>query len=378
MNYFNNPSMIAAEALSILMDKMIITTLTAKDKTADFMVKPNGYAVGSKVDIKQYGDYTVDEFNGTVNVQNIRNSTRSMEIEKHFDVTVQIGAKEQALNFDGFSNEVLAPAMGRLAEKVDTYVGTKLLKGAGLYTSASLFGDVADMANARKAATIQQLEFTRLSLVDLTLEATLLGNTVFNQAQTGGSDAERRLREGLLGRLMGMDFWSSIAFPEFSRTAGDGTTTVDSSAGDTNLIGLSVLTVDATTGTFNAGDRINVAGCRRPLIVSTQTAATATEIPLTDPITEIIEDGAAVTVIGSGSTYDVRGVIMDDRSLATAFPLLDMPSDKPASVVTMNGVSIRLVKGYDMTTKKETMSLDLLCGAEAFDPRRITVLGDTQ
>ena len=60
--------------------------------------------------------------------------------------------------------------------------------------------------------------------------------------------------------------------------------------------------------------------------------------------------------------------------MAVAMPMLDPASDKPSSVISDDGVSIRIVQGYDMTTKTETLSMDLLVGATAYDPRRITLL----
>jgi hypothetical protein len=65
---------------------------------------------------------------------------------------------------------------------------------------------------------------------------------------------------------------------------------------------------------------------------------------------------------------------MDTSALGFAMPMLDTPSDKPSSVASSNGYSIRVVQGYDMNSKKETMSLDLLLGAVAYDPRRMTLL----
>jgi len=100
---------------------------------------------------------------------------------------------------------------------------------------------------------------------------------------------------------------------------------------------------------------------------------------LVDPITEIIANDAVITIVGGqAAVFDVHGAIFDDRSLAVAFPMLDMPGDKVTSTAANNGVSIRIVKGYDINTKKTTMSLDLLCGCFAHDPRRITILADTQ
>jgi hypothetical protein len=125
-----------------------------------------------------------------------------------------------------------------------------------------------------------------------------------------------------------------------------------------------------------AGDRIQIAGVRRPLKVAEDAAAAATSINLVDPIAEVIPDGAAVTVIGSGLTQNVLGAIFDTNALGVAFPILDLPESETAAVTGNNGVSIRIVKGYDLDTKKTTMSLDLLVGSFALDPRRITLLAD--
>ena len=376
MNAWEQVGWIAAEALNHLEDALIITQLASKDKTADFNVKPNGYAVGSTVDIRTNPVYATEEFSSAIVVQDIRSAKRQMTIEKHFDISVQMTAKEKRLDFDDFSEQVIKPAAYAIAESADAYMGQQILKGAGLYTSAETFADAADMALAKKAATFQQLAATgRFALINDILEARLLGKAYFNTYNNRGESGERVFNDGALGRAMGMEFFSSLNVPADSHTPGNGVG-VTNNTGSTNLVGLSVLTTDSSTGQFEVGDRIIVAGVRRPLIVSTQTAATSTSIPLVDPIMEIIPDGAAITTISSGAAYTVNGAIFDDSSLAFASPMLDAASDKPTSVATSNGYSMRVVQGYDMTTKKETISIDMLAGATAYDPRRITQLGD--
>nr|MDJ0827605.1 P22 phage major capsid protein family protein [Rhodobacter sp.] len=134
-NAYTNVDWIAAEALTVMSDELIISPLTARDKTADFMNEPNGYKVGDTVRIKTGPDYEAKEFTagGNVEVQSVRSSNRNIKIEKHLDVSVEIGAKEKKLNFEGFSSEVIQPAAVRLAEKCDQYVGTKILNASGLY-----------------------------------------------------------------------------------------------------------------------------------------------------------------------------------------------------------------------------------------------------
>jgi hypothetical protein len=132
-----------------------------------------------------------------------------------------------------------------------------------------------------------------------------------------------------MGKALGMNFYSTINFPTDSHTPGNGTSTTDNS-GDANKIGSTTLKINSLTGKIEAGDRIAVAGLRRPLIAAAQATATATTVTLVDPITEIVPDGAAVTVVGSGvGAALARGVIMDDSAMGFAMPMLDTPSDKP-------------------------------------------------
>lgn len=375
-NAWEQPSSIAAEALVHLEDALVITNLAATDKTSDFLVRPNGYAIGDTVKIKTRPEYVVNEFSTTIVKQDIRESIRQMAIEKHFDVSVEVTSREKALDVDSFSEQVIKPAIYSLAESCDQYVGSKILNAAGLYASDALFGAQADMAAARKAATIQQLGAGRLCLVDLDLEATLLSASYFATYNQRGDQGAAAFNAGAMGGAMGLNFYSSINFPDDTfAAAGTGTSTTDNTAGTFNAIGTSTLQIDSLTGQIEAGDRISIAGVRRPLKAAAQVLATGTAVTLVDPINEQIPDGAAVSIIGSGqSNLASRGVIMDQASLGFAMPMLDSPSDKPSSVQSSNGYSIRVVQGYDMDTKKETLSLDLLIGAEAYDPRRMTLL----
>lgn len=380
MNAWEQVDQIATEALASLQDSLVISNLAARDKTSDFNRTASGYAVGQTVRIKTRPDYEAKEFTGSTETQGIRESARSMTIEKHFDISVKITAKEKALDFESFTEQVVNPAVMRLAEKIDLYTGTKILNGAGMYASNDLLGTAADMAQARKEANWQQLNPQgRFALLNSDLEASLLGKDYFIKYDNRGSDVQTTFREAQMGRAMGFNFFSSLQFPELAHTAGTGTAVTSSTAG-VNLVGSKVLTVnsvDLSTNSILAGDRIRVAGLRRPLIVAADaTGVSTTEIQLVDPITEIVPAGAAVTVVGSGQALDVQGALFDGESLAIAMPVLDSPSDKPSFVVSDNGFSIRVVEGYDMTSKTEMMSLDVLVGAEAYDPRRITLLAD--
>jgi hypothetical protein len=380
-NIWEHPSIIAMEALRHMEDRLVIANLCARDKTAEFNKTYNGWGVGDTVAFRTHGEYTVDDYTegGNIATQNIATSTRNLTIEKHYDVSVSVTAREERLDLDSFSEQVIRPAAYKMAETVDTYIGTKIMEGQGLYTTADLFASASDIALARKAATIQQLNADRFCLVDLTTEADLLGQTWFNQSQTRGAEGLSTLRSGQMGHVMGMDFFSSIAFPESTLTVGTMICATNNTTGTKNLIGDTVLTVDTQTAskTLVIGDRLAIAGVRRPLVVASAEADTSAVISITlaHPITEVIPDDAAVTVIGSTTDVTYHGAIFDGQTLAVAMPLLDMPGDRVTATASNNGISIRIVKGYDLTTKTTTMSMDLIIGAFCLDTRKVTLLG---
>lgn len=381
-NIWEHPNVIAQEALTHLESSLIIGSRCAKDVTNEFINRANGWKKGDTVPFRTHGEYAAKEFTGTIDPQEIQTSTRSLTIEKFFDISVEVTAREEVMDLDSFSEQVIKPAMYSLGEACDIYLGTKLLQGQGLYVSDTLFESAADIALARKAAILQQLAMNRFCLVDLDLEAMLLGQTWFNQSQTRGQEGLTTLQQAQMGRTMGMDFSSSISFPTnaIAHTAGAGTAAVNNGAGGNtnNKIGDTDLVIDGgSAGLWNAGDRIKIAGVKRPVVVKTTTAALTgvTTVALSHPITELIPDNAACTVIGAGQDLTYHGVIMDDKSLAVAFPQLDLPGDKICAVASNNGVSVRIVKGYDMSTKVNTLSMDFLVGAFLLDTRRVTVLG---
>ena len=380
-NAFKQIDMLAAEALTHLEDSLVIGSVAARDLTAEFNEKPNGYAKGDTIGIKVRPDYHADEFTGTVTPQDIRESRHNLTIEKHFDITVELTAKEKALSFESFVEQVVNPASYRLAEKVDAYLGQKLTAGAhGLYTSASPLGTKADMAQARKAATIQQLGQNRLCLMGLDLEATMLGNDYISKFNDRGAMGSLAFQEASLGRAMGMEFAPSINFDETAHTNGTaGGIITNSGGGANNLVGDTALVVDGGTGVdIKAGDRLIIAGLRRPLLVASDFNSASGSIALAWPITEEIADNAAITIAGGDTTiWTPRGAIMDTNAVAIAMPLLDPAEDKPSMVLSNNGVSIRIVSGYDMMSKKSTMSFDCLVGGKVHDGRRVTLLGQT-
>lgn len=374
---FVNVNTIASESLMQLENELVALRLAYRDKTADFG-KVGGYAVGESVTVKTRPAYETDEFSGTIQTQDIRQSSTTFAIEKLLDISIPWTSREASMSIDSLSEDVIIPAMQSLAQKLDTHLLSKAWEGRGQYFSANLLQNSADIALARREANRQQMPRAgRIGLVNGDIEAAMLGTDAFNRFDARESAGVDALTNANLGRLMGIDWMSSENFTDETHTPGDGTTsTVASPTATENVIGATALTVAATSGTFEAGDRIYVAGMYRPMIVASQVNAGATSIPLSHQIDEIVPASAAVTVVSTGATATAKsGIIFTPDAFAYAMPPLDLPGDKVAAVMSANGMSIRVVQGYNQETKTNTMSFDCLIGAKCYDPRKVTVLG---
>lgn len=392
-NSFQNVDLISATALSYLDEELIIKPLCSTDLSAEYNSRPNGYKVGDTIRFQVDPVYEAKVFDerlsdGTwprndskaIAPQDIRTSTRSLMIEQHLDVSVTVSDRERAMHFDEFSTKVIRPAARALARKIDTYIGTKILQGYGLYASASVLSTAADLSQAIKASKQQELGDDKYVLMNYDLEAILRGSDWFYKADSRGDG--NIIRTGLLTETMGMEYYASGNYPTASHTNSSGATTTKASpTGVENKVGQTSLTVTAIAEdkNFLAGDRIKVAGVKRPMIVKTNAAVAATSIELTDPITELIPANAAVTVVGGdGKVLTHKGAIFDGQALGVAMPMLDPAFGMPSSTISDEvGNSIRVIFGFNQTNKITTLSLDLLVGAFALDPRRITLLADS-
>lgn len=379
MSNFINPSVLAAESLDQLDYDLVAGSLVYRDKTSDFGAA-GGYAKGDTVNIRTSTDLQTNEFTGTgpITAQEVNQSKTPLTIEKHFDVSVEITARERALNLDGVRNEIIMPAMSSMAQKIDTYLLSKITNSQGLYTSATLLENAGDIAQANKTAILQQIsKVGRIGLVNEDLEATLLGTDVFSKFDHRGQPGVTALQEASMGRLLGTDWYSSVNMPTATQTTGNGATTLDNTSPTSNVQGATTLVVDSTTGTFNAGDKINIAGAKRAFTVASTVAATATSIPIVEQINENLGslDGAAVTVIEPGQTVDYQGVFFNQGAYSFASPPLDPANSELSAALSANGMSIRVTEAYDIQTKKTFWSFDMLIGAKATDPRRSMLLG---
>jgi hypothetical protein len=196
----------------------------------------------------------------------------------------------------------------------------------------------------------------------------------------------KNFREGYLGRTAGFDFNENTILPAHNR--GDAAGYVcNTSTGITS--GSNTITLSTGTGTIKQGDVFTIAGVFRvhpETKVSTgklqqfvatadgTTSVTVYPVPVTSGAKQnitIVSAGASKAVTVSGTASTAHGISLGYHKDAFAFATADlvMPSGVDFSArKVLDGISIRIVRQYDINGDKFPCRLDVLYGWKTIRP----------
>ena len=359
----------ARATLPRLIDHLVFPNLIYKDYSDDFAAMKGDTIQVRKPIVLEARDFDPDQ---GVTTQDITETTVDVTLDRIATVDVGIEALQGATSMDDLSRVFIEPAAQALAEKINRD-GLKLYRDvANCVGEAGVTpSDLTIMAEARKALNLNKAPVSGRSAVwSPEADAAFTAIDAIVHAEKSGST--QALREGSIGRVMGMDHYMSqgVCRHESSISSCNALKLAAAAdAGDTSL----KITGTALTGKFVQGDLLKIAD--KTYVVTEESpvaASNAIDGVKVYPAVPALAQNTPVTFIPSHTAN------LAFHPLAFAFVTrpLTSPGGVESYVTHYNGISLRVVRGYDMQHKREMLSMDVLYGFKTLYPElAVRVLG---
>ncbi|MCU0873152.1 MAG: hypothetical protein MUE50_12505 [Pirellulaceae bacterium] len=403
-NTLITPSLIAKEALMQLENNLVAANCVHREYKREFTG-----GQGSTVQIRMPVKFVTSD--GVTRVdQAVEEKTTNIVIDQRKHVSWDFTTQDLTLSVEEYSERYIKPAMITLANTVDRSV-------LGLYRNVwNSVGTVGTTpANyAAVAAAAQRLDEMavpsdmRHMVMNPAARYAISGNQT--TLELGDRRTNSAYENARVGGIAGFDTFASQNIPVHVRGVATGTPLVNG-AGQAvtyaNAVGNSwsqTLVTDgwtnSTTNILRAGDVFTIAGVFAvnpvpgegntgkqvmPYLQQFTVLADANSGATTGPATLTISpaiivsgpyqtvsaapaDNAAITVVGGGASWPVNLAFHKN-----AFALVTVPLEMPDGAAfkareSHNGLSVRVVKDYDITNDVDIIRLDILYGVKAIYP----------
>jgi len=360
-NEFLSVKNIARQLLPRLIENLVFPALVYRDFSDEFVT-----GQGATIQVRKPVVLEANDFNESsgVSPQDVKEQSVEVTLDKLATVDVAFGAIQMATNVDDLNRLFIEPAAVALAQKINS-------DGLDLYKDVPYIGGTAgttpdgldDLTNARKLLNLNKAPISpRYAVWDPEAEAKFLEIDTFVEADKSGTT--EALRNGSLGRIMGFENFMSQAVKTHTKgtLAASGTNakiTVKSAVSGGNTV---VLT-GTLAGTLKHGDILTIDGS----IVCTVTAdATVENNEITVNVYPAITVAAGKEVVVTAN--HTANLVFHPSAFAFVTRPLAAPSGVESYVTSYNGITLRVVKGYDMKYKKEMLSADVLYGYKTMYP----------
>lgn len=386
--------MITRKSLAILENNLVLSRNINRQYDDSFAVE--GAKIGSSLRIRLPDRVLVTD-GAALQTQddNEQYTTLTVSTQKH--VGINFTSAELSMQLDDFADRVLKPRISQLASSIDADVANVFASvGNSVGTPGTTPATALVMLQAQQkmneaAAPMSPRYLTVNPAANAALVNGLSG--FFNPSDS----ISRQFKSGMMGEnVLGyeeVNMSQSIkSFTVGSRTATGGTT---SAAVTTEGATTIAITGAGASGTVKAGDVFTVAGC---FAVNPQTrestgslfqfvaladvtlngsgAGTITVAPIysaAHPLATVLSlpaTSSAVVFLGAASSTFPQNIAYhkDAFTLATADLILPQGVDM-ASRANHNGISMRIVRQYDINNDRMPCRVDVLYGYAAIRPQ---------
>ena len=338
---------IAREALPRLIDNLVFPNLVYKET-----VPGNAAKKGDVVSVRCPVRLEANDFDASagISAQNLDNDTIDVKLDHIATVDLQLGAIEAACDFESVTRQFIEPAAAALAEKINA-------EGLALYRDIPYIAGEAgtvpdgldDIAQASYMLDMNKVPFGGRCAVWNPLATSKLKQVpaIVNAEKCGSTNA---LRTGAIGRVFGIDNYMSQAVADHV-PAYTGTLTLAADVTDAEEV---TFTASASSGKLQHGDLLKIGGKTYTVKADAAVTGSSVKVPVYPKMTA--DKGAAVELVPAHAA----NLVFHPNAFAFISRPLQAPAGVESYVTSYNGISLRVVRGYDIRYKREILSMDVL------------------
>lgn len=383
-NTILTPTAVTREALRILHQKSNFIGSITREYDSSFA--KDGAKIGDSLKIRLPNEYTV-RTGATLAAQDTVESSVTLQVATQKGVDLNFTSTDLTLSLDDFSQRILEPAMTRLSAAIEADAMSMykdVYQSVWNGGSALTFNHVLDGRKLLQDA-LAPLNDRSANLNSLD-QANFIKDTksLFQDSST----VAKQYREGYVGRTAGFDFMENTMWAAHTRGAANTGYTTNTTTGTLALDGTaySSITVATGTGAMNVGDVFTIAnvfkvhpeskvstGIPQQFVVTAAYAGGGGSVSISPAIVlggakqncviPATSATAAITFAGTASTAVGTSLLYQKEAFAFATADLVMPKGVDfAAREVMDGISIRVVRQYDINNDKFPCRLDVLYG----------------
>ena len=373
------PTAVTREALRVLHQKC--NFIGNINRQYDDSFAKSGAKIGDSLKVRLPNQYTV-RTGATLSAQDTVESSTTLQVATQKGVDLNFTSVDLTLSLDDFSKRILEPAMSVLAANIEA---DALSMALDVYNGINNVGSALTFKKVLEGRKVLQDNLAP-SDGDRNVILNTQDNVDMVDALKGlfqdSSSIGKQYREGLLGRTGGFDFYENTLIS--NQTTGTSASATGYTVNGASQTGSTVV-VATGSNTFKRGDIVTFAGCVRvhpetkqstgdlqQFVVTADYAGGAGSLAISPAIVTSggrqnvaaspTNGGAVVKVGGASAVYKPSLAFHKDAfTFATADLVMPGGVDFAAREV-MDGISMRIVRQYDINNDKFPARLDVLYG----------------
>lgn len=385
-NQLLTPTAVTRRALLILHQKL--NYIGSINRQYDDSFAKSGAKIGDSLKIRLPNQYTV-RTGAALSTQDTNETSTTLQIATQKGVDTTFTSNELTLSIDDFAERILEPAMSVLAANIEA---DAFSMANDVYNVVDNIGNAANfraLMNARKVLTDNLAPNSDRKLILNTQDNVDVVDALKGLFQDSTQISKQYL-DGMVGRTAGFgEIYENTLLG--SKTTGTAAATTGYLTNGATQSG-STITVDTGTTTFLVGDVITFAGVNRvhpetkadtgvlqQFVITANSGTSATSISISPAVvatggaqnvTNTIADNSAIVKVGAANGIYKPSLAFhkDAFTFATADLLLPGGVDFAAREV-MDGISMRIVRQYAISSDTMPCRLDVLYGYKTIRPQ---------